>query len=187
VSALVAACGSGPSKSNALDVIQKDLKGEATCTLPLEVIQQLKMQYSTKGACVPNEASDKTRGCIDALVATSITTTKSQAYMVDWEDSASMANIYDRHARNIIFRTCVEMGDLRDGRFPCAQQRAERVIRVKENGDTKADVFYERELSFRPSLTTIEKACGAVTRPAGEVSVPFVKVEGKWALEPQPQ
>ncbi len=188
VCALLAACGTSPSKSQALEIIQRDLKDDASCTLPLDVIQQLKQQYSSKGTCVPNEASQKTRDCIDSLVANSITQTKSQAYMVDYEDSASMANVYDRHARNIIFRTCVEMGDLREGRFPCAQSKPERVVRVKPSPDNaKAEVFYERELSFRPSLATIEKACPGVTKPPAEASVSFVKAEGKWAIEPPSQ
>lgn len=169
-----------------MDAIQ-NIKEEAACTLPLDVIQQLKMQYTSKAACVPNEASDKTRACIDALVTASIATPKPQSYMVDWEDSATMSNVYDRHARNIIFRTCVEMGELRDGRFACAQSKPEKILRVKPTGDVSADVFYERELSFRPSLANIEKACGAVTRPPGEVVVQFVKNGGKWALAPQQQ
>jgi hypothetical protein len=181
------ACGTNPSKSEAFEIIKRDVRNDAACQLPLDVVQQLKMQYSTKGACVPNEASEKTRGCIDALVANSITQTKSQAYMVDWEDSASMANVYDRHARNIIFRTCVEMGDLRDGRFPCAQSRPDHVVRVKEIPPEKADVFYDRELSFRPSLEGIEKACAGVQRPPQEGVVSLVKTGGKWGIAPPSQ
>ncbi len=185
---LVAACGTGPSKSEAFEIIKRDVKDDAACTLPLDVIQQLKMQYSSKGTCVPNEASQKTRDCIDSLVANSITQTKSQAYMVDWEDSASMSNVYDRHARNIIFRTCVEMGELRDGRFPCATSKPDHVVRVKELGPDKADVYYDRELSFRPSLAAIEKACGGVTRPPQEGVVSLIKASGgKWQLAPPAQ
>jgi hypothetical protein len=183
-SLVLASCTGGPSKSEALDIIQKEIKEDAPCTLPLDVIQQLKMQYTTKAACVPNEASEKTRACIDALVTASITQPKPQAYMVDWEDSATMSNVYDRHARNIIFRTCVELGELRDGRFGCAQSKPERVLKVKPTGDTTADVYYERELAFRPSLANIEKACGTVTRPPAEVIVQFTKASGKWSLAP---
>ncbi|HEY8076834.1 MAG TPA: hypothetical protein VIF62_22060 [Labilithrix sp.] len=184
---LVVACGSGPSKSDAMEIIKRDVKDDVPCTLPLDVIQQLKMQYASKGACVPNEASQKTRDCIDSLVANSITQSKSQAYMVDWEDSASMANVYDRHGRNIIFRTCVEMGDLRDGRFACATAKPDHVVRVKESGPDKAEVFYDRELAFRPSLAAIEKACGGVTRPPQEGVVSLIKVSGKWQLAPPAQ
>ena len=187
VCALVAACGTGPSKSEALEIIKRDVKDDALCTLPLDIVQQLKQQYSSKGTCVPNEASQKTRDCIDALVANSITQTKSQAYMVDWEDSATMSNVYDRHARNIIFRTCVEMGELRSGSFACAQSKPDHVVRVKEKGPDSADVYYERELSFRPSLDAIDKACGGVTRPPKEGVVTMMKSSGKWVLAPPSQ
>ena len=68
-----------------------------------------------------------------------------------------------------------------------AQSKPDKILRVKSTGDVTADVFYERELSFRPSLANIEKACGGVTRPPGEVVVQFVKNGGKWALAPQAQ
>lgn len=185
---VLVACGNGPSKSQALEIIQSSVKEEGSCTLPLDMLTQLKVQHSTKAMCVPREGADKARACVDALVAAGITHKMPESYMLTWPDEVSGASLsdlpaYERRARNLTYSTCVELtGGLREGRFTCADVRAEKVLRVTSLDATHADVEYRREVSPRPSLAAIDAACGAVTRPPGESTVPFVKDGAKWSL-----
>lgn len=182
--AFTAACNGGPSKGQALETLQRDLKEDGSCTLPIAVIRQLKMQYSSNGACVPNEGAEKSLACVNELVSLGITHTKSPAYMVDWEDGATLEGVYERHARNLVYKTCVDMDGLREGRFPCAEARADKIVRVKAVDDTHAEVRYARDLAFRPSLAAIEKACGEITRPTEETTANFVKGDSGWKIAP---
>ena len=181
---LTAACTGGPSKGQALETIQRDVKEDGSCTLPMAITRQLKMQYSSNGTCVPNEGAANALACIAALESVGITHAKPPAYMVDWEDGATLANVYERHARNLVFKTCVDMDGLREGRFPCAEARADKIVRVRSIDDTHAEVRYARDLAFRPSLTAIEKACGPVTRPTEETTANFVKGDSGWTITP---
>ena len=146
------------------------------------------MQYTTKGICVPKEGSDKARACINALVAAGVTKTMPADYMVTWPDEVSSASLsdipaYERRARALIYSTCVELsGNLRDGRFQCADVQASKVMKVTATDDTHADVEYERAVALRPMLTAIDAACGTVTRPPGESTVGFVKTDAGWVL-----
>lgn len=186
----VGACGSGPSKTVALEVIQAGIEEDGSCTLPLEVLSQLKMQHGSKGICVPKEGAAKAKACVDALVAANITHRMPDDYMVAWPDEVSGASLssvpaYERRARNLIFSTCVELsGNLREGRFHCADARAEKVLKVKTFDATHADVTYAREIGFSPSLAAIETACGTTTHPPGEANVVLVKADGGWKLSP---
>jgi hypothetical protein len=185
------ACGSGPSKSQALEAIQAGVKEDGTCTLPVEVLSKLKMQHVTKGMCVPKEGADKARACVDALVKANITHKMDESYMVAWPDDVAAASLkdvpaYERRPRNLVYSTCVELsGDLREGRFTCAEAHAEKVTRVTTTDPTHADVHYTREVTLRPTLAAIDAACGAVSQPPGESTVKFAKGEtGAWALVP---
>lgn len=183
-------CGSGPSKSQALEVVQSGVKEDGSCTLPLDILSHVKMQHSTKGICVPKEGAVKARACVDALVAAGITQRMPDAYMLAWPDevaTASLADVpaYERRARNLVYGTCVELrGDLREGRFTCADVHAEKVLKVTATDGTHADVRYEREIKLRPMLSAIEAACGTVTRPPGESTVAFAKGASGWTLAP---
>lgn len=179
------ACSGGPSKNAALEAIQQNSKEDGSCTLGLDVMRQLKMQYASKGVCIPNEGAKQAETCFQALAAAGVTHPKSPKYMVDYEDSAASNDVYNRHARNIIFSACYDMEGLREGRFPCAEAHPDKVLKVTTQGD-RADVLYTRDLAFRPSLAAIEKACGPVTRPAAETNAQFVKGAGGWALAPPP-
>ncbi len=185
---LVAGCGKGPSKSAALEAIQAGPKEDGSCTLPVEILSHVKMQYTTKGICVPKEGSDKARACINALVAAGVTKTMPADYMVTWPDEVSSASLsdipaYERRARALIYSTCVELsGNLRDGRFPCADVQASKVLKVTATDDTHADVLYERAIALRPMLTAVDAACGSVSRPPGESTVGFVKTDAGWIL-----
>lgn len=186
----LASCGSGPSKSQAFEAIQANVKEDATCTLPVGMLTQLKMQHTSKGVCVPKEGAPAAKPCIDALVKANITRRMSEAYMLAWPDEVSATSLssvpaYDRRARDITYSTCVELvPGLREGRFTCADVRAEKVLKVTATDDTHADVTYERAIALRPTLVAIEAACGQITRPPGDSTVKFVKGAKGWELAP---
>lgn len=181
-------CGSGPSKSQAFEAIQSGLKEEGSCILPVDILSRVKMQHTTKGICVPKEGAGKARACIDALVAAGVTHRMPDAYMLAWPDevaSASLTDIpaYERKPRSQVYSTCIELvGELREGRFTCADARADRVAKVTATDDTHADVRYEREVKLRPTMAAVDAACGAVTRPPGDATVTFVKGSTGWTL-----
>ena len=180
-------CGGGPSKSQAIEAIQTGVKEEGSCTLPVDMLTKLKMQHATKGICVP-KASDKAKVCVDALVLANVTRPMPDSYMVAWPDDVSAASFsevpaYDRHPRNLMYSTCVELaGDLREGRFTCAEAKAEKVLKVTSLDPTHADVLYAREIVLRPTLAAIDAACGPVSRPPGNATVSFVKGSAGWTL-----
>jgi|GEM_PF-1960381 len=190
VATLLLGCSSGPSKTQAFEAIQSGIKEEGSCILPVELLSRVKMQHSTKGLCVPKEGAEKARACVDALVAAGVTHRMPESYMLAWPDevaSASLTDIpaYERRSRSLVYGTCVELvGELREGRFTCADARADKVLKVTATGDTHAEVRYEREVKLRPTLTAIDAACGTVTRPPGESTVTFVKGSSGWTLAP---
>lgn len=185
---LLSACSGGPSKGQALEAIQSGLKEDGSCTLPLDVLAQIKVQHTSKAVCVPKEGAAKGRACIDALVAAGVTKAMPDAYMLAWPDEVSGASLsdipaYERRARNLTYGTCVELvGDLRAGRFTCADVSASKILRVSTTDATHADVRYERDLKLKAALPAIEAACGSVTRPPGEAQVAFTKSAAGWEL-----
>lgn len=188
VGGLLLGCSSGPSKGKALEAIQNGTKEDGSCILPVEILSRVKMQHSTKGICVPKEGAEKARACIDALVAAGVTHKMPDSYMLAWPDevaTASLADVpaYERRARSLIYGTCVELvGELREGRFTCADARADKVIKVTATDDTHAEVRYEREIKLRPSMAAIDAACGAASKPPGDATVTFVKGSDGWTL-----
>jgi hypothetical protein len=186
---LLVACGSGPSKSTALEVINASIKEDGSCTLPVSTLTQLKVQHTTKAMCVPKEGADKARACVDALIAAGATHRMPDAYMLAWPDEVASASLtdlpaYERRARNLVYSTCIEItGDLRNGRFTCADARADKVLKVTEKDKTHADVEYQREITLRPALAAIDAACDVTAHPPADVTVPFVKGESGWTLE----
>lgn len=187
---LLSACSGGPSKGQALEAIQNGVKEDGSCTLPLEVFAQLKVQHTSKAVCVPREGAAKARACIDALVVAGVTHVMPDAYMLTWPDEVSGASLsdipaYERRARNLIYGTCVELvGDLRAGRFTCADVTASKVLRVSVSATdaTHADVRYERDIKLKAALPAIDAACGSATRPPGESQVTFTKTASTWEL-----
>ena len=188
VGAFLFACSSGPSKSQAYEAIQSGIKEEGSCILPVDILSHVKMQHVTKGICVPKEGAGKGKACVDALVAAGVTHKMPESYMLGWPDevaSASLTDIpaYERRPRSQVFSICVELvGELREGRFTCADARADKVVKVAATDDTHADVRYEREVKLRASVAAIDAACGAVTRPPGDSTVAFVKGSSGWTL-----
>jgi hypothetical protein len=108
--------------------------------------------------------------------------------MLAWPDEVATASLsdipaYERRPRSLVYGVCIELvHELREGRFTCADVRADKVLKVTASDDTHADVRYEREVKLRPSLAAIDAACGTVTRPPGEATVPFVKGSSGWTL-----
>ncbi|MDB4942715.1 MAG: hypothetical protein JWP97_2249 [Labilithrix sp.] len=188
---LLAACGAGPSKAAALEAIKAGVKEDGNCTLPLDVLSQLKVQHSTKGVCVPKEGAANAKRCIDALVAAGVTRPMPDAYMLTWPDDLAGVSLkdvsaYERRARNLVYDTCVELGLLRDGRFACADASADKVLSVTALDEKTADVRYSRALTIRPGLPAIEAACGTVVRPLPEMSVSLTREgKGPWTVAPR--
>lgn len=188
---LTSACGDLPSKGDALELVQHEVKEEANCTLPISLLSRLKIQHSSKALCVPREGgppTDAAMACMNALVAAGITKRMPAGYMAEWPDELAGAGFdsvspYERRARDLIFKGCVEMtGDLRDGRFRCGQARAERVVRVTKKSENQALVRYARAIAPAPQLASIDAACGATTHPAPEATVTIEKADKRWVL-----
>jgi hypothetical protein len=191
ITAALLACSDAPSKSDALEAIQRDVKEEAGCTLPISLLSRLKMQHSTKAVCVARDGgapNDSAMACLDALVAAGATKRMPGSYMAEWPDEISGAGFdsvspYERRARELVFRGCVEMvGALRDGQFRCGQARADKIVRITKKDETHALVRYARALTLDPQLAAIDAACGAVSRPAAEETVVFEKTDKHWAI-----
>lgn len=186
----IVACSGGPSKGQALEAIQAGVKEDGSCTLPVGILAQLKMQHVTKGVCVPKEGADKAHACLEALITAGATRRMDEGYMRAWPDdvaSRSFSDLpaYERRPRSQVYSTCAELkGDLREGRFNCAEARADKIIKVSALDDKRADVKYEREIQLRPTLAAIDAACGQVTRPPGEATASFVKDASGWKLKP---
>jgi hypothetical protein len=185
---LLASCGSGPSKGQALLAIQSGVKEDASCTLPLDVLAQLKVQHTSKGLCVPREGAPKARACVDALVAGGVTRQKPESYLLAWPDevaSASLSDVpaYERRARNLTYGACVELvGELRAGRFPCAEVKVQKILKITASDPKHAEVTYERDVTAQPFLAAVEAACGAVSRPPSVAQAAFTKGADAWEL-----
>ena len=108
----------------------------------------------------------KAKPCVDALVLAGITHPKPDSYMVAWPDDVSTATLadvpaYERRARNLVFALCVELSvDLREGRFPCADVRAEKILKITTPDPAHADVRYAREIVAQQ----IDKEIGMVAK-----------------------
>ena len=132
--ATTAGCGSGPSKSDALQAITQGAAPDALCTLPIEVLSSVKMQYATKSACVPKDlaATDRIRGCMDALAAANLTRPMPASYMREWPDDVAARSLealpaYERRARELIYVGCWSIDEhLRQGQFSCASAKPGR-------------------------------------------------------------
>jgi hypothetical protein len=191
IALVAAACGS-PSKTEALAIVQSDVKEDGSCVLPSDVTSQLKLQHTSKGACVPRSGAAKAKACLEALVAVGVTRKKDEAYMVAWPDDLAGVSFvdvpaYERRARNLLFDSCFELsGDLREGRFVCADAKADKVLAITKVDDARADVRYARAIALRPFLDAVDAACGQVIRPPADATVTLAKGETGWALAGRP-
>lgn len=182
------ACGGGPKKGEALEAIRAGITEDGSCTLPLDVMKTIKMQYGSKGMCVPREGGASATACLEALATAGLTTKLDASYMSAWPDEVSAASLtdvpaYERRARAQLFSACWTMSEgLREGRFACADVEAHEVLRVSKKDEMHAAVKYARWASFKAELAAIEKACGEVSRPPAEATVTFTKGAAGWKL-----
>jgi hypothetical protein len=185
---LLLGCSDLPSKSDALDVVQRDVHEEASCTLPLGVLSKLKMQHTTKAVCVPKvDGPDPVLACMQALEDMGAAKRMPASYLNEWPDDVAAAGFdaipaYERRARALAFKACFEMGDLREGRFRCGEAAADHVLRITKKGEKLADVRYARRLTIDPKLTAIEAACGVVTRPPPEADAVLRRTDKDWSV-----
>ena len=186
---LLLGCSKGPSKSQAFEAIQSGAKEDGSCTLPVDILSHVKMQYTTKGICVPKEGAEKARACIERArggrrhqAACPRSTCSRGPTRCRARASRTSPRTSGARGTSSTARASSSSGDLRDGRFTCADVHAAKVLKVTAIDDTHADVSYEREITLRPMLAAIDAACGAVTRPPGESTVAFVKSDAGWVL-----
>lgn len=196
VGLVLVACSDVPNKEDALAMVQRDVKEDVTCTLPINLMPLFKMQHVTKAVCVPREQDpagkktfDDVMTCLNALVSAGYTKSMPADYMAEWPDEVSTVKFDavpagERRARNSLFKGCVAMGDgLRNGQFACGQGKADHVIRVQKTDDTHAQIRYARTLTLDEKLAAVDKACGAVTRPGPEATANIQKSADKqWSI-----
>jgi hypothetical protein len=186
-------CSDVPSKGDALDIVKRDVREDASCVLPASVFTTLKNQLMTKAACTPKEGptAKAAQVCVDALVATGLVTKMPDAYMLEWPDdvagrSLSDVPAYERRARKDVYQTCfASSAEMREGRFKCGEATADKVLRVTKADEKHADVRYARALTLDPKLADLDRACGQITRPPVEVTRRIEKNEkGTWGIPP---
>lgn len=189
---LLAACGSGPSKSEALQAINKDAKPDALCTLPIEVLSALKMQYTTKGTCIPKDlaVTARVKTCMDALVAAKFSAPMPAAYMREWPDDVAAKTLtdlpaYERKPREMLYAGCWSIDEhLRQGQFVCAKATPEKVLDQTKVDDAHYDVKYLQTMAPIETLPDIDKACAGVSKPPSDVTVRLEKSSVGWVVSP---
>ena len=192
-------CSDLPSKSDALAIVKQSVQEDATCTLPIAMLSRLKMQHASKAICVPREGgapSDEAWACLEALEASGATSRMPSGYMAEWPDELSGSSFdavspYERKARALIFKGCVEMTPgLREGSFRCGEANAEKIVRLTKQDESHALVRYARKITLDAKLSAIDAACGSVTRPPPEGTIVIERTsDAKWihsASEPAP-
>lgn len=189
----LAACTSDPSKSDALRVIQRDVKARGLCTINTEILASFKTQYRTKATCIPlTGGSPRASACLDALVTAGMTQDMPASYMADWPDEVATAGLdlipaYDRKARSLIFKRCVAASDaLRVGSLECARAEFTKISKISKENETRAKVRVQRDLALRPDLDALEKACGPLVRPSEFDTFTLVKGAGGWSVDKEP-
>jgi hypothetical protein len=194
VLAVVVACGSGPSKREAMDVVGREATTDALCTLPIDILSQLRMQHTTKGMCVPKDdpATPKVKKCLDALVAAHVTQLKPAAYMREWPDDVAARSLsdvpaYDRKSRDLVYSTCWELSNprLRQGQFVCAKSTNDKITDMTKIDEAHVDVKVAQKITPSDDLAAIDAACGGnVTKPPADLVVRIEKASAGWAPTP---
>lgn len=191
---VTAACSGDPSKREAMDAVGRGAQSDAFCTIPIDVLLQLRMQHATKGICAPKDepTTPKVTACMEALVAAKITELKPAAYMRQWPDDVAARSLsdvpaYERKARDLVYATCWELPDdrLRQGQFACARATNEKVLEITKRDDAHADVKVAQKIAPMEDLAAIDAACGGVSKPPSDVTVRIEKTSKGWALAPE--
>ena len=191
---VLVACGSGPTKREALEAVGRDATVDALCTLPIDILSQLRMQHSTKGLCVAKDEpfTPKVKKCLEALVAARITQMKPAAYMREWPDDVAARSLsdvpaYERKARDLVYAMCWELSDprLRQGQFVCAKSTNDKVVDMTKIDDAHVDVKVAQRITPNDELAAIDAACGGnVTKPPADLVVRIEKTSRGWVPEP---
>lgn len=192
--AVLTACGSGPSKREAMEAVGRETTTDAICTLPIDILSQLRMQHTTKGMCVAKDepTTPKVKKCLDALVEAHVTQLKPAAYMREWPDdvaSRSLSDVpaYERKARDLVYATCWELADsrLRQGQFVCAKSTNDKIIDMTKIDEAHVDVKVSQKNTPSDDLAAIDAACGGtVTRPPADITIRLEKTSAGWAPAP---
>lgn len=190
----MAGCGSGPSKREAMDAVGRDATTDATCTLPIDILSQLRMQHATKGMCVAKDdpATPKVTKCLEALVAAHVTQLKPAAYMRQWPDDVAARSLsdvpaYERKSRDLVYAMCWELAEprLRQGQFVCAKSTNDKIIDTTKVDDAHADVKVSQKVTPSDDLAAIDEACGGnITKPPSDVTIRIEKTSAGWTSAP---
>ena len=188
------ACGSGPSKREAMEAVGRDTTTDAVCTLPIDILSQVRMQHATNGMCVAKDeaTTPKVRKCFDALVAAHVTQLKPAAYMREWPDDVAARSLsdvpaYERKSRDLVYATCWELSDprLRQGQFVCAKSTNDKLLDMTKIDEAHVDVKLSQKITPNDDLAAIDAACGGnITKPPSDVTVRIEKTSAGWALAP---
>jgi hypothetical protein len=191
---LASACSSGPSKREALKAVGGDAAMDALCTLPIDILSQLRIQHVTKGMCVAKDepATPKVKACMDALVAARVTQLKPAAYMREWPDDVAARSLsdvpaYERKSRDLVYATCWELTEprLRQGQFVCAKSTNDKVVDMTKIDEAHVDVKVSQKITPNDDLAAIDAACGGnVTKPPSDVTIRIEKTSAGWATPP---
>jgi hypothetical protein len=188
---LLLACTSGPSKREALEAVGPDATTDALCTLPIDILTQLRMQHTTKGMCAPKDdpATPKVKKCLEALVAAHVTQLKPAAYMREWPDDVAARSLsdvpaYERKSRDLVYALCWELSEprLRQGQFVCAKSTNDKIIDMTKIDDAHVDVKVSQKIAPSEDLAAIDAACGgSVTKPPADLTIRIEKTKAGWA------
>lgn len=186
------ACGSGPSKSEALEAVRDGTKTNGTCTLPIEVLSSLKVQYTTMGLCLPKEnTGPRTAACLGALANAGIVKAAPESYMREWPDEVAARSLtelpaYERRARSLVFSACwiYPEAQLRQGQFWCAKLTPDKVTELTKVDDAHVDAKYTQTVETLDAIPRIEEACGGLTRPPSSASARLEKADRGWRVAP---
>ena len=183
-------CSKGPSKSDALELVKRDVHREGVCTLPVDLISKTKKQHTSKAICLPRDPPAQLASCFAALVKADVAAPMPASFLREFTDETQFApSPYDRRVREIDMPACFTMSpELREGRFICADVTVDKIAKITSTGETTADVRYLRTIKLHESLAAIEKACGATNHPAEDDTVAVVNnvATKQWTVAPTP-
>jgi hypothetical protein len=188
------ACGSGPSKREAMDAVGRDVTTDALCTLPIDVLSQLRMQHTTKGMCVAKDepSTPKVKKCLEALVAARVTQLKPAAYMREWPDDVAARSLsdvpaYERKSRDLVYATCWELSEprLRQGQFVCAKSTNDKILDMTKIDEAHVDVKVSQKITPSDDFAAINEACGGnLTKPPADLIIRIEKTSAGWTSAP---
>jgi hypothetical protein len=177
-----------------MGAVGRDATTDGLCTLPIDILMQLRMQHTTKGMCAPKDdpATPKVKKCFEALVAAHITQLKPAAYMREWPDDVAARSLsdvpaYERKSRDLVYSLCWELSEprLRQGQFVCAKSTNDQIIDMTKIDEAHVDVKVSQKIVPSDDLAAIDAACGGnVTKPPVDLTIRIEKTSAGWAPAP---